>query len=138
MTNRNFPYPLKTNKLTVYGIKGCPYCAKMKDISENVQESVYHDIDELINKGLAKSFDDFKRKMKPFINNYDMVPMVFIRGEFIGGHDDFVKGITNNLKKNNKKKNSLSVISNDIKKEEEVLLRLLDELSKRTRSRKTA
>ena len=137
MTNRNFPYPLKTNKLTVYGIKGCPYCAKMKDIAENIQGSVYHDIDELINKGLAKSFADFKRKMNPFINNYDMVPMVFIEDKFIGGHDEFVKGIKNHVKTNNKK-NSLSVVSNDIKKEEKELLRLLDGLSKRTRPRKTA
>lgn len=136
MTNRNFPYPLKTNKLTVYGIKGCPYCAKMKDIAKNIRGSIYHDIDELINKGLAKSFADFKRKMNPFINNYDMVPMVFIEDKFIGGYDEFMKGIHNYVKNN--KKNSLSVISNDIKKEEEVLLRLLDELSKRTRSRKTA
>ena len=136
MTNRNFPYPLKTNKLTVYGIKGCPYCAKMKDIAENVRGSVYHDIDELINKGLAKSFADFKRKMNPFINNYDMVPMVFIRGEFIKGYDEFMKGIENHSKNN--KKNSLSVISNDIKKEEKELLRLLDGLSKRNHSRKTA
>ena len=135
MINSNFPYPLKTNNLTVYGIKRCPYCAKMKDISQNVRGSVYHDIDELINKGLAKSFDDFKKKMKPFINNYDMVPMVFIRGDFIGGHDDFMKGAMN--KKNNKK-NSLSVISNDIKKEEKELLRLLDALPKKNRSRKTA
>ena len=137
MTNRNFPYPLKTNKLTVYGIKGCPYCAKMKDIAENIQGSVYHDIDELINKGLAKSFADFKRKMNPFINNYDMVPMVFIEDKFIRGHDEFVKGIKNHVKTNNKK-NSLSVVSNDIKKEEKELLRLLDGLSKRTRPRKTA
>lgn len=136
MTNRNFPYPLKTNKLTVYGIKGCPYCAKMKDIAENVRGSVYHDIDELIKKGLAKSFADFKRKMNPFINNYDMVPMVFIGDKFIGGHDDFLKGIENHSKNN--KKNSLSVVSNDIKKEEKELLRLLDGLSKRIRSRKTA
>lgn len=136
MTNRNFPYPLKTNKLTVYGIKGCPYCAKMKEIAENVRGSVYHDIDELINKGLAKSFADFKRKMNPFINNYDMVPMVFIGDQFIGGHDDFMKGIKNHIKNNNK--NTLSVISNDIKKEEKELLRLLDGLSKRNRSRKTA
>lgn len=136
MTNRNFPYPLKTNKLTVYGIKGCPYCAKMKDIAENVRGSVYHDIDELIKKGLAKSFADFKRKMNPFINNYDMVPMVFIEDKFIGGHDDFLKGIENHSKNN--KKNSLSVVSNDIKKEEKELLRLLDGLSKRNRSRKTA
>ena len=64
-----------------------------------------------------------------------MVPMVFIRGDFIGGHDDFMKGAMN--KKNNKK-NSLSVISNDIKKEEKELFRLLDAISKRTRSRKTA
>lgn len=137
MINRNFPYPLKTNNLTVYGMKGCPYCAKMKDIAENVKGSIYYDIDELINKGLVKSFDDFKIKMKPFINNYDMVPMVFIRGDFIGGHDNFIKGIITNNLKNNKKK-SLSVISNDIKKEEKELLRLLDGLSKKNRSRKTA
>ena len=139
--NRNFPYPLKTNKLTVYGIKGCPYCAKMKDIAENIRGSVYHDIDELINKGLAKSFADFKVIMKPFINNYDMVPMVFIGDNFIGGHDDFMKGAKNinmNNKLRNNKKNSLSVISNDIKKEEEVLLRLLDALPKRNRPRKMA
>jgi glutaredoxin len=136
MTNRNFPYPLKTNKLTVYGIKGCPYCAKMKDIAENIRGSIYHDIDELINKGLAKSFADFKRKMNPFINNYDMVPMVFIEDKFIGGHDDFLKGIENHSKNN--KKNSLSVVSNDIKKEEKELLRLLDALPKKNRPRKTA
>lgn len=134
MTNRNFPYPLKTNKLTVYGIKGCPYCAKMKDIAENIRGSVYHDIDELINKGLAKSFDDFKRKMNPFINNYDMVPMVFIEDKFIGGHDDFLKIFS----KENKNKNKLSVVSNNIKNEEKKLLRLLDGLSKRKPPRKTA
>ena len=134
MTNRNFPYPLKTNKLTVYGIKGCPYCAKMKDIAENIRGSVYHDIDELINKGLAKSFDDFKRKMNPFINNYDMVPMVFIEDKFIGGHDDFLKIFS----KENKNKNKLSVVSNNIKNEEKKLLRLLDGLSKRKHPRKTA
>ncbi len=133
--NRNFPYPLKTDKLTIYGIKGCPYCAKMKDISENVQGSVYHDIDELINKGFAKSFADFKRIMKPFINNYDMVPMVFMGDQFIGGHDNFVKIFS---KINNKKKNKLSITSNDIKKEETELLRLLDALSKKNRSRKIA
>ena len=96
-----------------------------KDLAKEVENFVLQD-------------EDFKKKMKPFINNYDMVPMVFIRGEFIGGHDDFIKGITNNLKKNNKKKNSLSVISNDIKKEETKLLRLLDALPKKNRSRKTA
>lgn len=142
MTNRNFPYPLKTNKLTVYGIKGCPYCAKMKDIAENIRGSVYHDIDELINKGIAKSFSDFKRIMKPFINNYDMVPMVFMGDNFIGGHDNFVKGAKNinmNNKLRNNKKNSLSVVvSNDIKKEEKELLRLLDALPKKNRPRKTA
>ena len=134
MTNRNFPYPLKTNKLTVYGIKGCPYCAKMKDIAENIRGAVYHDIDELINKGLAKSFADFKRKMNPFINNYDMVPMVFMEDHFIGGHDDFLKIFS----KENKNKNKLSVVSNNIKNEEKKLLRLLDGLSKRNRPRKTA
>jgi len=141
MMNHDFPYPLKTNKLTVYGIKGCPYSAKMKDIAENIRGSVYHDIDELINKGLAKSFEDFKKKMKPFINNYDMVPMVFIGDNFIGGHDNFMKVAKNiniNNKLRNNKKNALSVISNDIKKEEKELLRLLDALPKKNRSRKTA
>jgi len=107
----------------------------MKDIAENVRGSVYHDIDELINKGFTKSFADFKLKMKPFINNYDMVPMVFIEGGFIGGHDNFIE-IFSTL--NNKKKNTLSITSNDIKKEETKLLRLLDALPKRNRARKMA
>jgi glutaredoxin-related protein len=106
----------------------------MKDIAENIRGSIYHDIDELINKGLAKSFADFKRKMNPFINNYDMVPMVFIEDKFIGGHDDFLKIFL----KENKTKNKLSVVSNDIKKEEKELLRLLDALPKKNRPRKTA
>jgi glutaredoxin len=134
MKNRNFPYPLKTNKFTVYGIKGCPYCEKMKDFVENVRGSVYHDIDELINKGFAKSFADFKRIMKPFINNYDMVPMVFIGDQFIGGHDNFIKTFSSL----NNKKNTLSITSNSIKKEENELLRLLDGISKRNRPRKIA
>jgi hypothetical protein len=113
----------------------------MKDIAENIRGSVYHDIDELVSKGLAKSFSDFKRIMKPFINNYDMVPMVFMGDNFIGGHDNFVKGAKNinmNNKLRNNKKNSLSVVSNDIKKEEQELLRLLDALPKKNRPRKTA
>jgi hypothetical protein len=114
----------------------------MKDIAENIRGSVYHDIDELVSKGLAKSFSDFKRIMKPFINNYDMVPMVFMGDNFIGGHDNFVKGAKNinmNNKLRNNKKNSLSVVvSNDIKKEEKELLRLLDSLPKKNRPRKTA
>ncbi len=135
MINHNFPYPLKTNKLTIYGINGCPYCAKMKDIAENIRGSVYHDIDELIKSGFAKSFADFKMKMKPFINNYDTTPMVFIGDIFIGGHSEFVKSIKNHMI-NNKKK-SLSVISNDIKNEEKELLRLLNVLSKKNNSSKT-
>ena len=135
MTNRNFPYPLKTNKLTIYGIKGCPYSAKMKDIAENVRGAVYHDIDELINKGFIKTFNEFKRKMKPFINNYDMVPIIFIEDEFIRGYSDFVKLYS---KINNKKKNTLLIVSNEIKKEENELIRLLDSLSKKNRSRKIA
>jgi len=60
--------------------------------------------------------------------------MVFIEDKFIGGHDNFVKIFL----KENKNKNKLTVVSNDIKKEEKELLRLLDGLSKRNRSRKTA
>lgn len=133
--NRNFPYPLKTDKLTIYGIEGCPYCAKMKDISQNVRGAVYHDIDQLIKKGFIKTFNDFKRKMKLFINNYDMVPIVFMQDEFIGGYSEFVK-IYSII--NNKKKNTLLIISNEIKKEENKLIRLLDTLSKKRNSRKMA
>ena len=144
MTNRNFPYPLKTDNITVYGRDGCPYCMKMKDIAENVSGSVYYDIDDLIKKGIVKSFNDFKRKMKPFIDEYDMVPIVFTNDIFIGGYDNFIEQISkksseNEIGKIQKKKNTLLINSNkEIKKEERKLLELLDVLSKKNRLRKTA
>ena len=53
-----------------------------------ISKEEFHD---MLKKGFIKTFNDFKRKMKLFINNYDMVPIVFIQDEFIGGYSEFVK-----------------------------------------------
>jgi len=93
---RRFPYPLKTKQLTVYGKSTCPYCQKMKEIVEKIRlvdkdDAVYYDIETIINKGNATNYQDFREKMKLFIKDYPFVPLVFVYGDFIGGHDDYVK-----------------------------------------------
>ena len=94
---REFPYPLKTKTLTVYGRKGCPYCEKMKDyldtyyIGNKKNEAIYHDIFDIIDSEKARDVTDFKKKMKPFIDDYQTVPMIFVHGHFLGGYDSFCK-----------------------------------------------
>jgi len=106
---KEFPYPIKTNKITAYGRKGCPYCEKIKDFIEKVytkeekKNIKYHDIFEIISSGQAEDVSDFKRKMRPFINDYSTVPMIFLGGDFIGGYDDFCMFVSEAIKNLDKK-----------------------------------
>ena len=98
----NFPYPLKTKNLTVYGRKHCHYCTEMKKIQKSIKNSVYYDIDELIENKIVKNCKEFQKHMKPFIEDYPMIPIVFVNDTFIGGYDDFIKLFKNETTKNKK------------------------------------
>ena len=115
----NFPYPLKTKNLTVYGRKYCPYCIEMKKIQKSIKNSVYYDIDELIENKIVKNFKEFQKNMKPFIEDYPMIPIVFVNDTFIGGYDDFIKLFKNE-----------TIVKQNIAKEELILKKLLNNLEK--------
>ena len=115
----NFPYPLKTKNLTVYGRKSCPYCIKMKKILDNIKNSIYYDIDELIKNKIVKNLKGFQKNMKPFIDDYSMIPIIFINDIFIGGYDDFIKLFKNE-----------TIVKQNIAKEELILKKLLNNLEK--------
>ena len=122
----NFPYPLKTKNLTVYGRKYCPYCIEMKKIQKSIKNSVYYDIDELIENKIVKNFKEFQKNMKPFIEDYPMIPIVFVNDTFIGGYDDFIKLFKKETKKKRKTKNE----KNNVIKEQNILKKLLNKLQK--------
>ena len=98
---KEFPYPQKTMEVTVYGRPGCPYCDKMKDFlkflypNNRGRNYVYYNIFDIIDNGLARDVSDFRRKMKIYIGEYSTVPIVFIKGDFKGGYDNFCKIIYN-------------------------------------------
>lgn len=84
-----FPYPLKSKSITIYGKEYCEYCQKIKKYLKNKYKDdydkkvKYYDIDKL-------NFADFQEKMKPFIQDYNTIPLVFLFGDFIGGYDDLL------------------------------------------------
>lgn len=91
---KEFPYPSKDELIVAYGRKGCPYCEKLKLFFKKISglknyKIIYHDIFEIIDSGKAKDISDFKKKMRLFIDDYSMVPIVFIEGKFIGGYTNF-------------------------------------------------
>lgn len=90
-----FPFPLKSKTFTVYGREQCPYCKKLKKFltilyGERFNIEVrYYDLDKLIADKKIKDLIHFQEQMQPFIKDYKKIPLVFFRGNFIGGYDKF-------------------------------------------------
>lgn len=74
------PEEIKTEKkVVVYGSDNCPYCFKVKKIFEDLKEEIdYRNVDE------NKKFEEEKQGLMTFLK-YDTIPLVFIKGKFIGG-----------------------------------------------------
>jgi len=116
---RRFPYPTKSKRLTVFGIPTCPYCQKMKEIVENFNKgpkkyAIYYNIDDLIKDKKTDDYNDFFKKMRPFIGDYNLVPLVFLQGIFIGGYSDYIKGLEDSLRKQ-KESERLKMLLSEIK-----------------------
>lgn len=74
------PTPSDDDTWTVYGADWCGFCKGAKRFLETAQESfVYHDVDDYHSAGWVRKY------LEPLIGDYSTVPLVFHRGEFIGG-----------------------------------------------------
>lgn len=130
MKYKEFPYPSKLKMITVYGREGCKYCEKMKSFLKkfyfyNSNKYEYHDIFQIIDDKQAKDVTDFKKKMKIFMGDFSTVPIVFVRGNFIGGYDNFCKLIYDFA--TNEEKNSIIKILGSVE-EFELLKKIKNKL----------
>ena len=70
------------NLVEIWGRPGCSYCERAKQICKKFGLNyIYHQLDEDFTKEwLLERFPDAKT-----------FPQIIVDGEYIGGHDDFVK-----------------------------------------------
>ena len=70
------------NLVEIWGRPGCSYCERAKQICKKFGLNyIYHQLDEdFTREELLERFPDAKT-----------YPQIIVDGEYIGGHDDFVK-----------------------------------------------
>ena len=71
------PLPEKNDKWTIYTIEWCGYCKGTKELLKQKKEKyVEHDVSNIVY---------ITECLGGITNNYEMFPMIFKNGEFIGG-----------------------------------------------------
>jgi glutaredoxin len=102
LTKSNMPQQYFSKKIVIYGRNTCPYCIGILDyfkekpllnkkvifVDIEAEPSEYFSKDNLIN--ILKTNDNAFKK------THNTVPMVFYKGEFLGGSDDTKKYFDNN------------------------------------------
>jgi glutaredoxin 3 len=70
------------NLVEIWGKPGCPYCERSKQICKKFGLNyIYHQLDEdFTREELLEKF--------PYAKTF---PQIIVDGEYVGGHDDFVK-----------------------------------------------
>lgn len=95
LSEMEFPTP-SAEGFTIYTKSNCPYCEKAKILFMNtVPEPVYVNCDAYLNNGHRDAFLNFIRGYTG--REHRTFPMVFLRGEFIGGYTESVSFMNTNL-----------------------------------------
>jgi len=90
-----FPIP-SAEGFTIYTKSNCPYCEKVKILFSNtVPAPVYINCDDYLDNGYRDAFLNFIRGYT--VREHRTFPMVFLRGEFIGGYTESVSFMNTNL-----------------------------------------
>lgn len=78
----------RTAHWTIYTKSDCVYCTKVKKLLEKEKLVTFINCDDL----LSEDRDGFLDVMEQYIGHrYNMFPMVFESGNFIGGYDNTVE-----------------------------------------------
>ena len=102
LSKTNMPQQYFNKKIVIYGRNTCPYCIGILDYFKGKpllnKKVVFIDIEaepiEYFSKD--KLLNILKSNDKTFKKNHNTVPIVFYKGEFIGGSDDTKKYFDNN------------------------------------------
>ena len=90
-----FPTP-SAEGFTIYTKSNCPYCEKVKALfAHTIPEPEYVNCDAYLNNGYRDAFLNFIRGHT--VIEHRTFPMVFLRGEFIGGYTESVAFMNTNL-----------------------------------------
>ena len=101
LSNTNMPQNYFNKKIVVYGRNTCPYCIGILDYFKEKpllnKKVIFIDIEAEPSSFFNKTnlMNILKSNEKTFIKNHTTVPIVFYKGEFIGGSDDSKKYFDN-------------------------------------------
>jgi len=101
LSNTNMPQQYFNKKIVIYGRKTCPYCIGILDYFKTKpllnKKVIFVDIEEEPSNYFSKNnlLNILKTNEKSFKKSHTTVPIVFYKGEFIGGSDDSKKYFDN-------------------------------------------
>ena len=101
ISNTNMPHNYFNKKIVIYGRFTCPYCIGIleyfKDKPLFNKKVVFIDIESEPSSFFSKSnlISILKSNDKTFKKSHNTVPIVFYKGEYIGGSDDSKKYFDN-------------------------------------------
>ena len=94
LSNTNMPQQYFNKKIVIYGRNSCPYCIGILDYFKEKpllnKKVIFVDIEAEPSKFFSKSnlLNILKSNETTFKKTHTTVPIVFYKGEFIGGSDD--------------------------------------------------
>ena len=101
LTKSNMPQQYFNKKIVIYGRNSCPYCIGILDYFKEKpllnKKVIFIDIEAEPSKFFSKSnlLNILKSNEATFKKTHTTVPIVFYKGEFIGGSDDTKKYFDN-------------------------------------------
>jgi glutaredoxin len=101
LSNTNMPQQYFNKKIVIYGRNSCPYCIGILDYFKEKpllnKKVIFVDIEAEPSKFFSKSnlLNILKSNEATFKKTHTTVPIVFYKGEFIGGSDDTKKYFDN-------------------------------------------
>ena len=101
LSNTNMPQQYFNKKIVIYGRNTCPYCIGILDYFKEKpllnKKVIFVDIEAEPSKFFSKSnlLNILKSNEASFKKTHTTVPIVFYKGEFIGGSDDTKKYFDN-------------------------------------------